>query len=232
MTLEQSCWHLHVQWLIWVLSLAMRTDWIFREQPSVLAKTWLFGDFHRTRLASKFSWMQPVPNTESLFGDKRWPVVSLYAQLLEDLIRITYKYFRKFPLHWIFHILPQTPSIPAVSPCIPSRNPISPSLPHLILLFSPHSSPVYSNTLFYCCLSGIHMCHPKSLFLYLDSLSIWSIAWLPFIYWLMFTYKWIYTIFNFLGLNYITQNDFYLFPSFCLQTIWFHFLTAELYSIV
>ena len=51
--------------------------------------------------------------------------------------------------------------------------------------------------------------------------------WLAFIWWLIFTYKQIHTIFIFLGLSNFTLNDFFRVLSICLQTSWCHFFNIH-----
>jgi hypothetical protein len=44
---------------------------------------------------------------------------------------------------------------------------------------------------------------------YLASMSLWFVTWLSCTLWIIFTYKWICTMFVFLGLGYFTQDDLF-----------------------
>jgi hypothetical protein len=108
----------------------------------------LFRDFHGTLLAKNSTECSSASVLEASFYDKRWPVATSSPRILGHLIRITFIYFRKFPLHMISIPSPKCPAIPAVSPCNPSFKPISTSSCHLNLFPSPTPSPPIRYVLF------------------------------------------------------------------------------------
>lgn len=83
---------------------------------------------------------------EALFGVQRCPVGNLSPSLFEDFIRITFIFFQN--VSTALGLIPplKCDSIPALSPCIPSINPISPLPSFLILQFL---SLVHLKNLFY-----------------------------------------------------------------------------------
>jgi len=56
----------------------------------------------------------------------------------------------------------------------------------------------------------VRFMHPPLIDSYkLDSLGLWIVAWLSFILQLISNYKWVHTMFFFLGLGYLTQDDLF-----------------------
>ena len=91
----------------------------------------------------------------------------------------------------------------------------------------PLMPPVYPEDLIYFPFLGKIM-FPSLGPPYLVSLGLGIIAWLSFTLHLISTFEWLYTMFVFLGLGYLTQNDFFsssiYLPFNFLVTL---FLTAE-----
>lgn len=79
----------------------------YGEQSAVLPQSELFGNFHGIPSTNKSIGCKAVPALEASFDDKRQPVETLSASLFGDFIRITFLYFRMFPLHRV-SILPCT----------------------------------------------------------------------------------------------------------------------------
>ena len=124
---------------------------------------------------------------------------------------------------FLFIPLPTKPSQPFTFPFpIPSLLPLS-QITQKILSISSSWVPL--------CVSLL-----GSLFLNLTSLGFWIVAWLAwlsFVLCLISTYEWVHAMFIFLGLGYLTQDDFFLVPSICLQISRCHcFLLGEILHCV
>lgn len=95
--------------------------------------------------------------------------------------------------------------------------PFSPNLIPSVSIQYPHldSSPIQGQHLFYFTFTvRILSPLPLSPHCYLASLGLWIVTWFSFTLWLTFTYEWVYAMFSFWGLGYLTQcNDKSLFQS-------------------
>lgn len=75
---------------------------LVREQPIVLATAWVLGGaVHVISLDNNLIECKSVPLLEAWFGNERWSVETPYAPFSGDLTRITFIYFRKFPLYYV-----------------------------------------------------------------------------------------------------------------------------------
>lgn len=109
------------------------------------------------------------------------------------------------------------PPIPMISlhPCSPH---VIPPLPISYFLI-----PVQSLFLIYPqCIFCFHLSPSTSLCLscYLVSLGMWMVEWLSFALQLITTYNWVHYTFVFLGLCYLTQDEFFLVLYIYLQSSW------------
>jgi hypothetical protein len=69
----------------------------------------------------------------------------------------------------------------------------------------------------------------------LVSLVLWSVAWVSYILWLIFIYKWVHTMYDFLALGYFTQDNIlkiylsaYKIHSVFRFSIWILFLCVDI----
>lgn len=187
------------------------------EQPFVFAVDWVVW---------RFPWGEQLVQQLSPTGKpclvKRWSVETPYASLLGILVWITI-YVRKFHRTRFSHHSPLPPN----SSCLPGLPPpyLSPSIwsiPTHSCLYLPPVCPKIS--------SFGDRCTPTL------PLQLSIVVWLLLTYWLISTYKWIYTPFIFLGLGYLTQDDvffffFFLVPSICdFFFSWFHPFTCKFHD--
>ena len=104
-------------------------------------------------------------------------------------------------------------------PSLPFSSP-----PFLPFFFPPTHAPIFFLRR-YCLLlllREIYVCFYWGSPCYLASLELLTTGFLSFALLLVFTYEWVYTMFMFLSLHYLTQDSFFLVPSICMQISRFH----------
>lgn len=122
--------------------------------------------------------------------DKEWPLETPYPLLPGVLHRTRFLHLPgKVPQFCLY-----LPQLSRSNPSLPDLIP----LPVLVFTYLPSTCKIYS----------IMSNSPEDP-LYLRPLGLQIVAWLLFTEWLISTYKWMYIIFIFLGLGYLTEDNFF-----------------------
>ena len=186
--------------------------WQFVESSLFSCQQPEFEDFHWSLSKNTIGW-NLGPALEDLSCERRWSVGVLSPSLFRVFIRITFMHYRKFPLLYGSLLflkcslcpLPQSHLFLLMSSfCSHEPLPLVPAHPKNIIYFLPLKE-------IYVSLLDLPVC--------LTSLGLWTVDWLYFTYSLIARYKWIHITFIFLGLDYFTQDDFFLVPSICLPIL-------------